>query len=618
MQKYHKFPLLDFGKLSKNQPFVLLESNKFQPENNKSYLFLNPREIITAKDFADVEPAFQKIESLSSHFFFAGYFAYELGYYWENPELKPPDLDLPLIWLGVFAEEDVTIFDHQKNEFNQPSGDLLAVSNNPGEFSVTEAKINISHDSYSNKIEKIKRYIEAGDTYQVNFTTDFQFKFSGSPYAFYQSLKAKQAVDYNALIGFDDTTILSVSPELYFRKDGAQITTRPMKGTMPRGRFPEEDCDIAAALKSDVKNRSENIMIVDLMRNDLGRISETGSVRVENQFEVEKYNSLFQMTATIKSTLKSGVNYTNIFRNLFPSGSVTGAPKIRTMEIIRELEQKPRGVYTGAIGFISPHGQAAFNVPIRTIILKNGSGKMGVGSGIVYDSSAQGEYEECLLKANFLVEEFREFSLIETMLFDGGFTLLPLHLKRLQSSAEYFDFEFDRFQVEQKVTDVEQGFFPEKKYKVRLLLNKMGEVNIASEEITVSALTQPIIQVSEKRVSSRDRFLFHKTTLRDFFNREYAACTKAGFYDVIFMNENDEITEGAISNIFIKKEKMFFTPPVKCGLLTGVCRQDFLDKNSNASEKKLFLSDLQEADEIYLTNAVRGMRRVWLKCDKKN
>lgn len=612
MLKYHKFPLLDFGELSKGQSFVLLESNRFRSENDKSYLFLNPREIITAKDFADVETAFQKIASLSSHYFLAGYLAYELGYYWENPKLEPSNLDSPLIWLGVFAEEDVCIFDHQKNEFNRPIGDLLAASNNQEEFSVTDAKISISREAYFDKIEKIKSYIEAGDTYQVNFTTDFQFKFSGNPYAFYQSLKAKQAVDYNALIGFDNTTILSVSPELYFRKDGTQITTRPMKGTMPRGRFPEEDRYIAESLKNDVKNRSENIMIVDLMRNDLGRISEAGSVQVKNKFEVEKYNSLFQMTATIKSTLKSDVNYTDIFRNLFPCGSVTGAPKIRTMEIIHKLESGPRGVYTGAIGFISPHNQAIFNVPIRTITLNGSSGKMGVGSGIVYDSNAQGEYEECLLKAKFLVEEFREFSLIETMLFDGGFALLPLHLERLQSSAEYFDFEFDHNQIEQKVINWGQEFSPSRKYKVRLLLNRLGEINISAEKIAVPILTHTIIRISEKRTSSRDRFLFHKTTLREIYNEEYAASVEAGFYDVIFMNENDEITEGSISNIFIKKGNMFYTPPVKCGLLNGVCRQNFLNKNSNTSERKLFLNDLLEADAIYLTNAVRGMVQVIL------
>ncbi len=338
------------------------------------------------------------------------------------------------------------MFDHRTGKFEgRPPDEPMAENAQPGQsFEIRNLRLGITVESYAQKIAAIQEYIRSGDTYQVNFTDTLHFDFSGSPEAMFAALSASQPVPYSAFLHGENWHILSFSPELFFRVKDRRIVTRPMKGTARRGADIAEDEAIAEWLQNDSKNRSENVMIVDLMRNDLGRICEYGSVKVERLFAVEKYETLFQMVSEVSGTLRTGVRYSDIFESLFPCGSVTGAPKHRTMEIIRQLERGPRGVYTGAIGFFSPAREAVFNVPIRTVVLQNNHGEMGVGSGIVIDSQAEDEYRECLLKSEFLTSRDEPFQLLESILWNDGYSLLPLHLERMESSAAYFGFNFDR------------------------------------------------------------------------------------------------------------------------------------------------------------------------------
>ncbi|MGA7343593.1 MAG: chorismate-binding protein, partial [Terracidiphilus sp.] len=372
-------------------------------------------------------------------------------------------------------------------------------------------------------------------------------------------------------------------------------------------------------LRNDPKNRSENVMIVDLERNDLGRLAEFGSVRAEKLFTVERYPTLWQMTSTVTAELRAGVGFEQIFRALFPCGSITGAPKVRAMQLIAQIEDAPRGVYTGAIGFFSPR-RTVFNVAIRTLELEGQSGAMGAGSGIVIDSDPADEYRECLLKAEFLTRSSArtppEFSLVETMLWDSGFPLLELHLDRLLDSAEYFDFACQRAEVQAALEAYARGFAAhgierEAARKVRLLLNREGEFTISDERLSQSGEGRAgRVRLARVRTDPADAMLFHKTTHRPVYARAFEQAARDGFDDVLFLNLRGELTEGAISNVFLEKDGCWLTPPVECGLLAGVYRRHLLETRAEVQERVLFPGDLLLADAIYLTNAVRGVRRV--------
>ena len=327
------------------------------------------------------------------------------------------------------------------------------------------------------------------------------------------ALVESQPVQYSAFLHGENWDILSFSLELFFRLKNHSIVTRPMKGTARRGVDIAEDEIIAHWLQNDIKNRSENVMIVDLLRNDLGRICEYGSVRVDQLFAVEKYETLFQMTSEVTGSLRPGLRYSDIFGSLFPCGSVTGAPKHRTIEIIQELERGPRGVYTGAIGFFSPAREAVFSVPIRTVVLENNRGAMGVGGGIVIDSLVEEEFRECLLKSEFLTRREKPFQLLESILWNDGYNLLPLHLERMESSATYFGFDFDHTAILAALVDAGKHFASGARTKVRVLLERSGAVKVTHVPVEERA-GMGKITVSAIRVSSGDRFLRHKTTCR--------------------------------------------------------------------------------------------------------
>jgi para-aminobenzoate synthetase/4-amino-4-deoxychorismate lyase len=396
-----------------------------------------------------------------------------------------------------------------------------------------------------------------------------------------------------------------------------QITTKPMKGTAPRGRTTTEDTASANWLRNDPKNRSENVMIVDLLRNDLGRICTFGTVRASDLFAVERYPTLWQMTSTITGELRPEVDFQQIFRALFPCGSITGAPKVRAMQLLATLEGQPRGIYTGAIGFFSRE-QTVFSVAIRTLELDGGQGKMGVGSGIVIDSDPAGEFRECLLKAEFLTRSEQSlpenFSLVETMLWSNGYPLIELHLDRLEDSAHYFAFRCHRAEIQSALLAHANAFSPATSgspRKVRLLLHSDGTFQITSELLRES-LTAAQVRIARQRTNPADPMYFHKTTHRPLYAEALKAATQAGYDDVIFLNQRDEVTEGTIHNVFIQKDGILYTPPIPCGLLPGVHRRHILETQPNIVEKILRLDDLRTADQVYLSNAVRGLRLAFI------
>jgi para-aminobenzoate synthetase/4-amino-4-deoxychorismate lyase len=444
MNSYHLFSSAFIGNLLSTlgtSDFVLLETTKVKEGEKTSLLFTDPVErlICTGKDnpFDFLNQVQKKLEQ--------GWYLYLL-----EPVFSAQSQlisDRIVADLGVFPKP--AEYDHNLKTSLHGTWFSDTDDEKPHQHSSRYSTVNVrpdrKEDDYLSSIKTIKEYIAAGDTYQVNFTLKLLFDFHGSPIEFYKTLRDNQSVCYGAYIQSEGEQVMSFSPELFFRKSGNTCTVRPMKGTLKRGRTLAEDIEYAKFLSSDSKNRSENVMIVDLLRNDLGRLAQMGSVHVSSLFDIETYETLHQMTSTITGQLKDDITLPTLFKALFPCGSVTGAPKIRTMEIIQELESSPRGVYTGAIGYLSPDGDVVFNVPIRTVVIQNNKGEMGIGSGIIHDSDPHNEWEECLLKANFLTKPQEEIHLIETMLWkpDTGYWLLAEHLDRLKNSAVYFQFLFD-------------------------------------------------------------------------------------------------------------------------------------------------------------------------------
>jgi len=598
--------------LAANTPnSVLLETSRFDADNHCSYLFLHPLRILAAHTPEEIPTLFHQIEqALAENLYLTGFLTYESGYSLQGITDDTTQHDLPLACFGVYREP--IVFDHNTGLFSGPPMLPLPQPHSTQcepAFSEGEIALSLTPEDYRCKIEQIKERIAAGATYQVNFTDRIRLRTDVSPAELYLALRRQQPVAYGALVNLAGRSILSLSPELFFRVRDHEITTRPMKGTWPRGLDAAEDALAALALHHDEKNRSEHIMIVDLLRNDLGRICSTGSIRVDGLFSVERYPTLLQMTSTVRGTLRSGIGWHELFRSLFPSGSITGAPKISTMRIIRNLEDSPRGIYTGAIGFIAPTGDACFNVAIRTLVVDKNSATMGVGGGIVYDSDPAAEYAECLLKAAFLTRAQPPFDLIETLLWSDGYTLLPLHLDRLRLSCEYFDRPFDSAEIEARLHALAATFAPLSRHRVRLTLGPRGQIALTSSPLAPSP-TECRVTIAHERTTSTDVFLRHKTTHRPLYDRLFAAAQQSGFDEVLFRNQRDEVTEGAISNIFVRIEGRLYTPPLACGVLPGVFRRHLLEAVPRAEERILTLADLRAADELFLCNSVRGLRRV--------
>ncbi len=635
MKRRHSLPAEVYTLVDETPATVLLEGGRDNRTNHEepwTRLFTVPLRVCAARTPEEIPSLFAEIEgAVRSGLWAAGFFSYEAGGYFEPTAQMRKHPNGPLAWLGIY--ERCYRFDHEAGRFVdvEPPGlaklRLRAASAGLGAESAPEisAAFKISQDEYAKRIAAIHAWIRAGDIYQLNFTAPWRVNLRGSVAALYARLRAQQPAEYGAFLHWSDgRKILSFSPELFFHMEsesGARrIVTRPMKGTAPRGRSTREDRERAEWLRADPKNRSENVMIVDLLRNDLGRIAKFGSVRAEKLFEVERYPTLWQMTSTVTAELRDDVGFEQIFRALFPCGSITGAPKVRAMQLTAEIEDAFRGVYTGAIGFFSPQ-LTIFNVAIRTLELDREEGAMGTGSGIVIDSDAAEEYRECLLKAEFLTKTRPDFSLIETMLWDRGFPLLEMHLDRLADSAAYFEFPCEREAVRAALEAYVRRFAEGATRKVRLLLDREGKLAITDEALASGNDAERIgrVRIAPARTDPADPLLYHKTTHRPIYAAAFQCAVRDGFDDALFFNLRGELTEGAISNIFLEKNGRWLTPPVACGLLAGVYRRHLLETRietrTPTAEQVLREDDLYSADAVYLCNAVRGLRRVTVDGD---
>lgn len=583
---------------------ILLDDNR---TGAGAVFFDAPMATVRADHPGEVEPALDALRGAQARgLYCAGFMSFELGYVMEARlrPLLPPDRDMPLLLFGIY-ETAKPIPPHEVERW------LDERSGHSG-YELGDLRPAMSAATYRRKFDRVLDYIAAGDIYQVNLTFKAHGRLAGSPAALYRDLRRKQHVQYGAYIEGQDFTLLSLSPELFIEVRDGKILTRPMKGTARRGLTAQEDDGLAAFLAADKKSRAENLMIVDLMRNDLSRIAEPGSVTVPDLYTVEPYDTVLQMTSGVEARLPEAVDFKRLMQALYPPGSVTGAPKVRAVEIIRELESEPRGVYTGAIGMLEPGDGCRFNVAIRTLrIARDGRMEIGIGSGVVQDSRAQSEYDECLLKMRFLTDPVLEFDLIETLRFDrqGGYVLLDHHLARLEASARRLGFAFERAAVGAALNQ-HAASLTSPHARVRLNLSRSGRTHITSKPIELPAQGATIrVALAQTRLDPSNLFLYHKTTHRAFYDDErvrLAAIT--GCDEVVFLNTRGELTEGSFMNLFVEMRGAMLTPPITSGLLAGTLRQQMLADGS-AREAVLTLQDLRRADTVWLGNSVRGLLR---------
>ena len=559
--------------------------------------FQNPDEIIQTNSIDQVVPKLQLVNDLIAkhQIYGAGFISYEASTAFDSILKTHSPSSFPLLWFGLYKKPEI---------IDLPKPTLA------GEYKLNW-KPSVSEEEYHQAISKIKKYISLGETYQVNYTLRLNAPFSGDTWELFLKLVQAQKADYGAYVDIDNFAICSASPELFFHLDDHNLTSRPMKGTAARGLTLVADYDIANQLHFSEKNRAENVMIVDMIRNDIGRIANINTVKVPSLFKVEKYPTVWQMTSTV--TAKTTASMNEIMGALFPCASITGAPKARTMEIIQELENTPRRIYTGCIGFISPQRQAQFNVAIRTVLIdkENHQAEYGVGGGIVWDSVSSDEYQECQIKAQVLTLNQPDFSLLETILWQpqNGYFVLNYHLQRLQDSANYFGFKVNINNVKTQLDQLTKSF-ANRDYKLRLFLDSQGEIIYE---------TIPLLPVNNQEfvklgmcctpVDSTNIFLYHKTT-----NRQVYEIAKAAFPDcddVLLWNERGEITETCIGNIVVDLNGELLTPPVKCGLLAGTFRANLLEK-CKIGEEIITLEMLKYSHRIYIINSVQKWREAVL------
>ncbi len=544
-----------------------------------------------------------------------GLFSYELGAAIHN--ISDRSEALPVLASAL-------VFEHcqhlSRDEVDIWMTEQLAAAHD-ADFYVEPIVAGKDASEFRSAIDAIHRYIEAGDTYQVNLTFPLHLTMHGNPVALYAALRRQQPVPYGALMLLPDgQSVLSLSPELFISHEEGHLLAKPMKGTLEVD-ADDHNADRATALSASTKNRAENLMIVDLLRNDLGQIAQTGTVKVPALFEVERFGHVWQMTSTIAAECRPDVTLADIFSAIYPCGSITGAPKRRTMQILRELETEARGLYTGAIGWFDPPkagralGDFMLSVPIRTLMLDAPAGNdarqgvMRVGAGIVYDSDADSEYAECLLKARFLTGVSSEFSLIETLQAHraSGARHLNLHLQRLSVSARHFGFRCDTAQIAAQVRAVCADLKNEQLYRMRLLLYADGSVDIRTAPMSVSLQSPVRLLLAKQPMQSHDIFLHHKTTLRRRYDRAWQHAEKNGAFDTLFVNERSQVTEGGRSNLFVCRDGQWLTPPLSEGVLPGIMRGLLLnDPTMNAREAVLTLDDLRNAERIMVCSSLRG------------
>jgi len=571
-------------------PMVMLDSG-CSGRFASSWRFSGHVATLEAREQAEVADILDRVEKAAGDGLFAvGYVAYEAAA-GLNPDLPllPGVEGLPLAWFALYRER-------------RPAGD----DENPlEEVDPPPLHSSLSPREYAAGVDEIRSRIAAGESYQVNYTFPLSGVFTGEPLSLYRRIRGGQRAPFAAFLDTGRYVILSASPELFFAARERSITVRPMKGTAPRGRWTAEDRSLAAGLAASPKERAENLMIVDLLRNDLGVVAGTGTVKVESLFDVESYPTVQQMTSTVSARLRTGITLADVFRALFPCGSVTGAPKRRSMEIIAGLERSPRGVYCGAIGMVGPGGEAVFSVAIRTLLLDRERSilTLSVGSGVTWDSNPRDEYRECLGKGAFIAADTSPFRLIETMGSVGGeIARLDRHLSRMAASADYFDFPFDRSQAMAVLSGVPAG---EGSLRLRLTLDARGGFSLTTSPLVVDSA--PVrLGLARLPVNPSDPFRYHKTTRRELLDRERSG--RSDCDEVLFANSRGELTEGSYHNLVLRLNGRLLTPRLDCGLLPGVLREELLEMGE-ISEATLYPADLERAEEIWLINSLRGWRR---------
>ena len=572
-----------------DSPFVLLDdarSGKATPAR----LYRDPLEIVTAHDAASLANLLDRLATGSAHW--AGFLTYEAGLLLEDRLAdRLRYAEMPLAWFARFdgfediAPEDVP---------------ALLPDAAGGWAGVPRPKIDRA--GYDAALAKVQALISAGDIYQANLTIRAEVSTAGHPLALYAGLRQRAKAGFGGVIWTGDDWLLSLSPELFFALHEGKVTTKPMKGTSTRGATPEEDAALIERLQSDPKQRAENLMIVDLLRNDVSRVAEPGSVEVPQLFKVETYPTVHQMISTVTARLQPGKDAADVLRAIYPCGSITGAPKIRAMEVIDAVEETPRGIYTGSIGRVDPNGDAAFNVAIRTLHLPAGQSiaTLGLGGGIVADSRVAEEWAECLAKGRFVADQ-RRFDLIETMRFDPeqGIERLDLHLARMRASAQAFDFSFDRHAVRNELQAA--TFRLREAKRLRLLLAKSGAVAIEISNLPPAPSGPVSVAVVPLPVDVSDFRLVHKTSDRAFYDE---AKVKADAFEVVFTDAEGFLTEGSFTTLYIERDGVLLTPPLSRRLLPGTLRSELIEAG-RAMEADLRPDDL--ADGLFIGNAIRGI-----------
>ncbi len=602
------------------EPFVLLDDARQGPAAD-ARLYRCPAEVVIARRAEDVRPALERIEALNRDGYeMAGYLAYEAGLCLEPrlEHLAPSRTGAsgPLVWFAAFEG-------HERIAPTDVPGWLRANASRP-DAAIGPLEPQVSPGGYAQAFAALREAIRAGDIYQANLTFPLAGSWKGDPVALYAAIRPSAQAGYGGIVFDGSHWLLSFSPELFFSLKSGSALVKPMKGTRPRGRGEKEDARLADELASSDKDRAENLMIVDLMRNDLSRVAQPGSVRVEQAFAVESYPTVHQMVSTICAEMKPGLGAVDVIRALFPCGSITGAPKIRAMELIAEVERGARGPYCGAIGRIDAPGangtgDAAFNVAIRTLRLtpgENGQGRavLGVGSAIVADSQALPEWRECLVKGGFVRQSAPDisaanFDLIETMAFrpEEGVPLLEQHLERIKASAAELGFGFDRHAVRNAIQAL--CFDAERPSKLRLVASRSGAFSLELSDMPPPLAEPAVCAVLRLPVDPGDWRLRHKTSDRSFYEAGLEAAQASGATEAIFLREDGLVTEGCFNSIFVKRGDSLLTPPASLGLLPGVLRRSLIEEGQ-ASEAELTLDDLAEG--FLIGNALRGLTKARL------